>query len=95
MPKTELLSLKLIREHSLVVKRKSPKSQSRKKLRLRPKKNQRLLDGKRKKEKLLLKRLKRKHKIKLLVVLMKMNYLPQRSSVLSSYSKIKRRRLKT
>ena len=93
MPKTELLSLKLIREHSLVVKRKSPKSQSRKKLRL--KKNQRLLDGKRKKEKLLLKRLKRKHKIKLLVVLMKMNYLPQRSSVLSSYSKIKRRRLKT
>jgi len=78
-----------------VVKRKSPKSQSRKKLRLRLKKNQRLLDGKRKKEKLLLKRLKRKHKIKLLVVLMKMNYLPQRSSVLSSYSKIKRRRLKT
>jgi len=93
LPKTELLSLKLIREHSLVVKRKSPKSQSRKKLKL--KKNQRLLDGKRKKEKLLLKRLKRKHKIKLLVVLMKMNYLPQRSSVLSSYSKIKRRRLKT
>jgi len=93
LPKTELLSLKLIREHSSVVKRKSPKSQSRKKLRL--KKNQRLLDGKRKKEKLLLKRLKRKHKIKLLVVLMKMNYLPQRSSVLSSYSKIKRRRLKT
>jgi len=93
LPKTELLSLKLIREHSLVVKRKSPKSQSRKKL--RPKKNQRLLDGKRKKEKLLLKRLKRKHKIKLLAVLMKMNYLPQRSSVLSSYSKIKRRRLKT
>ena len=93
MPKTELLSLKLIREHSLVVKRKSPKSQSRKKLRL--KKNQRLLDGKRKKEKLLLKRLKRKHKIKLLVVLMKMNYLPQRSSVLSSYLQIKRRRLKT
>lgn len=93
MPKTELLSLKLIREHSLVVKRKNPKSQSRKKL--RPKKNQRLLDGKRRKEKLLLKRLKRKHKIKLLVVLMKMNYLPQRSSVLSSYSKIKRRRLKT
>jgi len=76
-----------------VVKRKSPKSQSRKKLRL--KKNQRLLDGKRRKEKLLLKRLKRKHKIKLLVVLMKMNYLPQRSSVLSSYSQIKRRRLKT
>ena len=95
MPKTELLSLKLIREHSLVVKRKSPKSQSRKRLRLMLKKNQRLLDGKRKKEKLLLKRLKRKHKIKLLVVLMKMNYLPQRSSVLSSYSKIKRRRLKT
>ena len=93
MPKTELLSLKLIREHSLVVKRRSPKSQSRKKL--RPKKNQRLLDGKRRKEKLLLKRLKRKHKIKLPAVLMKMNYLPQRSSVLSSYSKIKRRRLKT
>ena len=90
MPKTELLSLKLIREHSLVVKRKSPKSQSRKKLRL--KKNQRLLDGKRRKEKLLL---KRKHKIKLLVVQMKMNYLPQRSSVLSSYLQIKRRRLKT
>ena len=77
----------------MVVKRKNPKSQSRKKL--RPKKNQRLLDRKRKKEKLLLKRLKRKHKIKLLAVLMKMNYLPQRSSVLSSYSKIKRRRLKT
>lgn len=93
MPKTELLSLKLTREHSLVVKRKSLKSQSRKKL--RPKKNQRLLDGKRRKEKLLLERLKRKHKIKLLVVLMKMNYLPQRSSVLSSYSKTKRRRLKT
>ena len=93
MPKTELLSLKLTREHYLVVKRKSPKSQSRKKL--RPKKKQRLLDGKRKKENLLLKRLKRKHKIKLLVVLMKMNYLPQRSSVLSSFSKIKRRRLKT
>jgi len=94
LPKTELLSLKLIKEHSLVVKRKSPKNQSRK--RLRPKKkNQRLLDGERRKKKLLLKRLKRKHKIKLLVVLMKMNYLPQRLSVLSSYSQIKRRRLKT